>query len=239
MTRQQLINKLKALIIETANPERIWLYGSEASGDAKATSDIDIAFIAGPEYSGEEIKQLAADWPTLLSFDVTNLAHCDQRFIDRVKATGKSIYSNSKQLRAEDAIHSFGKALYRLKESVTYAAEHQEMRSDHEWEYIILDVQIKRFEFTYEMSWKAIKRVLAFVGMDASNPRACFKSAFTQGWIRDEHAFLVMMEMRNNTAYTYDLDMVKEITNDVPEYVEAFEGLYLELLKQVDGEDNL
>ena len=54
MTRQQLIKQLKAIIVDLAKPERIWLYGSEASGQATSTSDVDIAFLAAGEYSGEE-----------------------------------------------------------------------------------------------------------------------------------------------------------------------------------------
>lgn len=36
---------------------------------------------------------------------------------------------------------------------------------------IVLDVAVKRFEFTYEMAWKALKRVLDYLGLDARAPR--------------------------------------------------------------------
>ncbi len=230
MTRQQLINQLKALIINTANPERIWLYGSEAAGEAKPTSDVDIAFKADGVYSGEEIKQAAQHLNTLLTFDVINLSHCEKRFNERVQATGKVIYSNSKHLRAEDALHNFGKALGRLNEAQDFAKEHSA-----EYGNIVLDLQIKRFEFTYEMCWKAIKRILAFVGLEANNPRACFKSAYAQNWLHDEAVFLEIIEMRNTSAHTYDLDFVKELQTRLPKYQEAFKTLYIELQKQLEN----
>ncbi|MDZ7925019.1 MAG: HI0074 family nucleotidyltransferase substrate-binding subunit [Marinagarivorans sp.] len=230
MTRQQLINQLKAIIVDKANPERIWVYGSEAAGEAKPVSDVDIAFMADKAFTGEEIKQAAHTLATLLSFDVVNLAHCEQRFKERVIATGKVIYSNSKQLRAEDALHNFGKALGRLSEAQDFAQEHSE-----EFGNIVLDLQVKRFEFTYEMSWKAIKRLLAYVGLEATNPRACFKEAFAQGWLKDEALFLEIIEMRNTSAHTYDLDFVGELQTRLPVYLGAFKSLYVEMQKQVDG----
>ena len=229
MTRQQLIKQLKAIIVDLARPERIWLYGSEASGEATSTSDVDIAFSAASEYSGEEVKNAAQSLETLLSFDVVNLAHCEKRFKERVIATGKVIYSNSKQLRAEDALHNFGKALGRLSEAQDFAQEHSE-----EFGNIVLDLQVKRFEFTYEMCWKAIKRLLTYVGLEATNPRACFKEAFAQGWLKDEALFLEIIEMRNTSAHTYDLDFVGELQTRLPAYLNAFKALYVELQKQLE-----
>ncbi len=229
MTRQQLINQIKALIIDLVKPERIWIYGSEAAGEAKSTSDIDIAFIAAQTYTGDAVKQAAQGFETLLSFDVINLAHCEKRFKERVIATGKVIYSNSKQLRAEDALHNFGKALGRLSEAQDFAQEHSE-----EFGNIVLDLQVKRFEFTYEMCWKAIKRLLTYVGLEATNPRACFKEAFAQDWLKDEALFLEIIEMRNTTAHTYDLDFVSELTTKLPCYLIAFKSLYIELQKQIE-----
>lgn len=230
MTRQQVINQLKALIINMAKPDRIWVYGSEAAGEAKPTSDIDIAFTAAKEFTGDAVKQAAAHLPTLLSFDIINLAHCEKRFAERVKATGKVIYSNTKKNRAEDALHNFGKALTRLSEAQAFAQENTQELGD-----IVLDVQIKRFEFTYEMCWKAIKRLLAYVGLEANNPRACFKEAFAQGWISNQNTFLEIIEMRNTTAHTYDLDFVTELQTRLPNYVIAFKALYVELQKQIEA----
>jgi hypothetical protein len=52
---------------------------------------------------------------------MVNLTHCEIRFVERLKATGKVIYSNSKKLRAEDALYNYGKALRRLNEAQEFA----------------------------------------------------------------------------------------------------------------------
>jgi len=51
---------------------------------------------------------------------------------------------------------------------------------------IYLDLVVKRFEFTYEMSWKCIKRYLDYIGIECHSPRDCFKEAFSQKIITDE-----------------------------------------------------
>jgi len=45
MNRKAIINAAKVIILNKAKPSRIWLYGSEAAGEAKQNSDIDIAYL--------------------------------------------------------------------------------------------------------------------------------------------------------------------------------------------------
>lgn len=84
---------------------------------------------------------------------------------------------------------------------------------------------MKRFEFTYEMSWKVIKRYLDFIGIDCQNPRSCFKEALVQGLITDEDVWLDMIEKRNLSSYIYDEAQIKEILDRLDDYKSAFEGL--------------
>jgi len=72
------------------------------------------------------------------------------------------------------------------------------------------------------MCWKAIKRTLAYKGLEALNPRDCFKMAYQQEWIKDEATVLDMIEMRNNTSHTYDLSAVVEIKEKIEKYIEEF-----------------
>ena len=105
MNRQQVVNQVKAIILKHIQPERIWVYGSQAMGTAETTSDIDIAFYAPVDYDKIEIiKDEIEQLNTLIKVDVANIHRKEERFIQRVKATGKVIFSASKQLRAEDAI---------------------------------------------------------------------------------------------------------------------------------------
>jgi nucleotidyltransferase substrate binding protein (TIGR01987 family) len=68
---------------------------------------------------------------------------------------------------------------------------------------IVRDSAIKRFEFTFEMLWKIIKKISYIEGKPCNSPRQCFKFAFSIGLIEDENLFLEMLEYRNLTVHTY------------------------------------
>lgn len=112
----------------------------------------------------------------------------------------------------------------RLKEAVSH-----EVESD---DSLVLDASIQRFEFTFEMSWKTIKRFLDFKGLSAKTPRDCFKSALKLGWIKDDDLWVMMIEDRNKTSHTYNRKIANEVHSHLKNYVIAFDFLIAELKKQ-------
>ena len=90
---------------------------------------------------------------------------------------------------------------------------------------IYLDLAVKRFEFTYEMAWKAIRRCLDYLGIEARSPRACFKEAYSQGLITNEVVWLEMIEQRNLTSHVHNQDEVRGILSRLYEYLKHFEQL--------------
>lgn len=181
MHRKSIINAVRAIIINKAKPSRIWLYGSEASGEASETSDIDIAYLDTSDDALtrscllSDIKDEAEKISTLVKIDISNIASAEDRFSMRIKTTGKVLFSASKLLRAEDAVYNYSRALTKLQE----AQDTLPSLIESGLQDIYLDLIIKRFEFTYEMSWKAIKRVLNMLGIEeVKSPRACFKEAY-------------------------------------------------------------
>jgi|LakMenEpi03Aug12_release.lakeMendotaPanAssembly.Ray.scaffolds.fasta_scaffold3790012_1 nucleotidyltransferase substrate binding protein (TIGR01987 family) len=57
----------------------------------------------------------------------------------------------------------------------------------------VLDAAIQRFEFTYELCWKAMKRALKAQGIEAPTPRRVFEEAYAAGWIDNEALWLQML----------------------------------------------
>jgi len=221
MTKREIIKKVTAIILEHAKPERIYLYGSRATGDGAPTSDIDIAF-DDPDFKKTHlIKEEVEKIPTLLKIDIVNLTRTEERFRKRIAATGKVLYSANKQLRAEDSLLNFSNALERFASAVDRRKEFYEKGDDD----IYLDLAVKRFEFTYEMSWKAIKRYLDFTGIGCVSPRSCYKEAFAQGIITEEDVWLDMIEMRNLASHTYNEEEIKEIIDKLDRYTSAFTAL--------------
>lgn len=216
-----IINQVKDIILKHAKPIRIYLYGSQATGEATSSSDIDIAY-DDPERSGdfaiaEDIKNIN----TLLKIDVKNISKTEERFKNRVKSTGKVLYSSSKQLRAEDGLYNFSNAV----DKFVNAVERYEEFKNEGYEDVYLDLIVKRFEFTYEMSWKALKRYLDFLGFEVKSPRMTFKEAYSQGIITDEAVWLDMIEQRNLSSHVYDESEIMGIFDKREYYKDAFLSL--------------
>jgi len=232
MHYKELLDEIKKVILKHAHPTRIYLYGSRATGEAGETSDIDVAYddkgCKGHRLIEEEIRKL----PTLVKIDVKNIAFTEERFRNRVIATGKALFSATKKLRFEDGFHNFQKAYERFANVVDRKDEfYKEGYSD-----IYLDLVVKRFEFTYEMSWKCIRRYLDYIGIECHSPRGCFKEAFSQKIITDETIWIDMIEQRNISSHVYDEDEIKEILGKIEDYKKAFQGLLQTLEERLKRE---
>jgi len=139
VTRAEIIKRVKGIILKHTKPVRIWLYGSEASGEASQNADIDIAF-------------------------------------------------------EDPAFHD-----------------------------------LEKIRFTYEMSWKVLKRYLDFVGIGAQNPRSCFREAYQQGLLAEESVWLEMIEQRNLSAHEYNEQEIARLIEKAGRFLEAFKDLYKKL----------
>lgn len=224
---QLIIEDVVRIILRHAQPERIWLFGSHATGEASKTSDIDIAFLDMNATPGtlEAIKDDISQLRTLTKIDVVNIAHAETRFRNRVQAQGRVLYSASLRLRAQDGLHNFSKAL----EKLAYIVESKDQFIKDGYADVVLDLSVKRFEFTFEMAWKAIKRYLEFAGLKCSNPRSCFMEAHAQGILQDEEPWLSMIDMRNLTSHVYDEEQVQGLLTVLPAFLLGFQSLAREL----------
>ena len=71
---------------------------------------------------------------------------------------------------------------------------------------IIRDAAIKRFEFTIEIAWKTIKKIMNWRGIEANSPKQIFRLAASQGIVDDLLVWFDFVDMRNETAHTYNED---------------------------------
>lgn len=229
VSKNNIINEIKAIILKYAKPTRIYLYGSQANGEASEGSDIDIAYDDENFRDNYLIEAEIKNINTLVKLDVKNIAKTEERFKNRVKSTGRVLYSSSKQLRAEDGYHNFSNALDKF---VNVVERYEEFKTEG-FEDIYLDLIVKRFEFTYEMSWKALKRYLEFLGFEPKNPRMTFKEAYSQQLIADEEIWLDMIEQRNLSSHIYDESEIKEILDKKDTYKDAFLKLRTKLADEL------
>lgn len=76
---------------------------------------------------------------------------------------------------------------------------------------MLRDACIQRFEFTFELAWKTLKRILAYRGIELNSPRQVFRFAAKEQLIADPELWFDFLEKRNKTTYTYNHEIAKEI----------------------------
>lgn len=123
-------------------------------------------------------------------------------------------------------ISQFEQAIARFDESLS---------RDIDKDDVFLDAAVQRFEFCFELAWKAMKRVLADRGIDTRSPKETLRAAFKQGWCTEGDDFWVrMLEDRNLTSHTYDQKLAHDVYTRVKTYAPAFTRLSKLLRKEVE-----
>lgn len=68
----------------------------------------------------------------------------------------------------------------------------------------IRDSVIQRFEFCWELAWKALRLRLEALGVEVLNPRDTYREALNKGLIYDGNLWSEAQRNRNLTSHTYD-----------------------------------
>jgi len=113
----------------------------------------------------------------------------------------------------------------------------QRLREALEAEKTVLnrDASIQRFEFVFELAWKICQVFLKEQGFICRSPKECLKESFKFGLIKDDPAWLDMIEDRNLTAHTYKEKIAEAIFSRLFNYLEKFKELESSLDKKIDG----
>lgn len=110
-----------------------------------------------------------------------------------------------------------GAALSRLEEALA----HDPVRDE-----LARDAAIQRFEFSYELAWKALRRAAELEGRLPRSPRECFKAGYALGLLADEAPWLAIIEDRNLTAHTYHRETALAVRSRLPAHLEALRALH-------------
>lgn len=100
---------------------------------------------------------------------------------------------------------------------------------------------IQTFEYTYELSWKILKRYLAQTAATPSEldeisfPNlirfGAKKGMLLSGWEK----WKIFRDMRNITAHTYDLHKAQEVLAILPEFLQEARYLLIKLEERCDS----
>ena len=111
----------------------------------------------------------------------------------------------------------FQRAHRRLKEALAIREETD----------ITRDAIIQRFEFTFELLWKTLKRIGERERLECFSPKTAFRAALQLGLIEDEALFVTIIDARNKMAHTYSEEESKKvyemIRSDISEAFNALE----------------
>lgn len=83
---------------------------------------------------------------------------------------------------------------------------------------LIRDATIQRFEFTFEVVWKALKLYLERQGHECGGPRATLKKAFAENLVstpEEADRWLQMLEDRNLSSHAYDETLARRIHRNI------------------------
>lgn len=109
----------------------------------------------------------------------------------------------------EQKVEQYRKAVINLEEVLK-----------RDFDEIIRDSAIQRFEICYEIAWKALKQALIFKGLDTGNsPRDIFKNAFKLSLISDENVWLDILIQRNLSTHTYSEALANSLYQKLPAFL--------------------
>ena len=127
---------------------------------------------------------------------------------------------------------SLGNAVRRLRDGL---ARHEREQTDEQ----IRDGLIQRFEFTYELSHKMLRRYLKETAASPDEiERMPFadlvRTANAQSLLRsDWPAWRQLREMRTRTSQTYNARLASQVVATIPAFLEEAEHLYAELQRRL------
>ena len=84
---------------------------------------------------------------------------------------------------------------------------------------------IQAFEFCYELSWKTLKKVLAYRGIILTSPREVFRAAAAESLISDVHNWFEYIRKRNLTVHIYNKEVADEIFVSLPKFLQSMNHL--------------
>ena len=138
----------------------------------------------------------------------------------------------SADLRWHQRFENLQRALKQLQAAI----KAHDARPDDE---LIVIALIKTYEFSFELSWKTLKDLLAWNGLDVRLPREVLKQSFATGLIENGQTWIDMLEQRNLMAHTYDQARAQQAAALICErYWPELQGLHNSLQERVRQEAN-
>jgi len=141
--------------------------------------------------------------------------------------------SSKDDVRWKQRLQSFSAALRQLAKAVA-------LRRTRDLSELEQQGLIQAFEFTHEMAWKVMKDYLRSLGnTQILASRDSTRAAFAAELILDGEGWMAMIEGRNLSVHTYNLEVANQLTQVITDrYAQLFtqfEGKMLEIAGRADA----
>ncbi len=115
----------------------------------------------------------------------------------------------SEDIRWKQRLNHYQKALLQLTKGVELSRERP--LSDIEQQGLI-----QAFEFTHELAWNVVKDFFEYQGdCIIMGSRDATREAFSRNLIDNGDGWMEMIKSRNQSSYTYNLEIANEITQNI------------------------
>jgi nucleotidyltransferase substrate binding protein (TIGR01987 family) len=113
-----------------------------------------------------------------------------------------------------------------LKKQFNKILERLEEVLEKEKNKVNRDSAIKRFELSFDVTWKLLKSYLQEEeGIYCASPKECFRQAYKTGVIDYDDRWIEMTEERNSAVHTYSESFANALYEKLPEYLKCLQQL--------------
>ena len=130
----------------------------------------------------------------------------------------------------ERALSKFEKAFGKFEEAVRFP-DNFDLSQE-----LLVEITTKRFEYTFESMWKAVKEFLRNRGLECNSPRSCFRELLKEGVVsmEFEEVLFEMIMLRNLLVHVYDEEQAKKIYREIvkEKFLSTFKTILQELKKE-------
>lgn len=84
---------------------------------------------------------------------------------------------------------------------------------------------VQAFEYSYELAWKTLKRILNERGVNVNSPRAAFREAGLNRLIVSVEDWFIFLAMRNLSSHTYNEENLEKILSVFELYLKSLNEL--------------
>ena len=94
------------------------------------------------------------------------------------------------------------------------------------------DGVIQRFEFTFDLTWKAVQEYARFKGLEVVSPRDAFRVGAQLGIIKNPETWFDFLKDRNESTHLYNESQAKLIYSHIQSFINEVEKLIENLSKE-------